>query len=679
MLLAPIALWAQPAEPALSEIDLSDVVMIEPAAVSTPELSSVAAPIESEVVEPATVSAPELTDVEISKVTYDPSSHVDAPAVPVAVDKSALSDFGVIAAVQADEAVADVVVPEVSLDSVGEVVEIPDMPTAGVVVDVEAPEIPEVTTTALPSESEVVLELPGQDVAAGSVSMSEEETISVDFPDEDVRTILRNVADLFDLNVVIPDSLQGRTSVKLRNITWRQVFEVVLKQQNYTYVEDRNIIEIISIEELTTEPVDTRVFVVNYARAEELQASIAPLIDSAAGGRIQVDVRSNALVITERPSRMNKIQEIIERLDKATDQVMIESKFIEVTNTDIRNVGVDWTSLSGYGVSAGEMTREWSRTRGNENTTTTTTSNSDGFNSTKGLVFDESEGVVDVAKSLSGTSRLDSAVFSADEFRVVLSALEQKDDVKLVSNPTVVTLDNTQAKISIGERYPIPTYTFNAETGQRQLDEIEYEDIGINLDVTPQVNSAGFINLKILPEVSSSDRFALVEGTQIPIIDSRRTETTIMIKDGYTLAIGGLAENRIADRGSKVPILGDLPGIGRFFSSESDEIYQRNLIIFITAKTLNPDGSTYRDIIDPRVLNRMGVTPADVPGYQLSEEDRATLTDLENFRAQTKRTEAMAKSRNELKAIEQARKQAAKDAGKLASEAAAAADEVSAK
>ncbi|MFQ3241193.1 MAG: type IV pilus assembly protein PilQ, partial [Lentimonas sp.] len=134
-----------------------------------------------------------------------------------------------------------------------------------------------------------------------------------------------------------------------------------------------------------------------------------------------------------------------------------------------------------------------------------------------------------------------------------------------------------------------------------------------------------------------------------------------------------------ADRGSKVPILGDLPGIGRFFSSESDEIYQRNLIIFITAKTLNPDGSTYRDIIDPRVLNRMGVTPADVPGYQLSEEDRATLTDLENFRAQTKRTEAMAKSRNELKAIEQARKQAAKDAGKLASEAAAAADEVSAK
>ena len=193
--------------------------------------------------------------------------------------------------------------------------------------------------------------------------MTEEETISVDFPDEEVRTILRNVADLFDLNVVIPDTLQGRTSVKLRNITWRQVFEVALEPLGFTYVEDRNIIRIKSIEELTTEPVDTRVFVLNYATAEELQNSIAPLIDTAAGGRVQVDDRSNALVITERPSRMNQIQEIIEKLDKATDQVMIETKFIEVENTDQKNIGVNWSSLEGYGASAGPFQREWSRNR----------------------------------------------------------------------------------------------------------------------------------------------------------------------------------------------------------------------------------------------------------------------------------------------------------------------------
>lgn len=678
MLLAPVALWAQAAEPALSDIDLSDVVMIE----------NVAEPVDSSLAEPANVSAPALSDGERTEVTHDASSHVDAVETEA---ESALEGFGDIAAVRADEPteptafvaesdvaandVGEVVeVADVAMSDVGEVVEIPDEPAAGIVVDVEAPAIPEVATTALPSDSEVVLELPGQETSTpGSVAMTEEETISVDYPDEEVRIILRNVADLFDLNVVIPDTLQGRTSVKLRNITWRQVFDVVLKQQNYTYIEDRNIIQIISVEELTTEPVDTRVFVLNYARADELQGSISPLVDAAAGGRIQVDTRSNALVITERPSRMNKVQEIIASLDKATAQVMIESKFIEVTNTDIKNVGIDWTSLSGYGASAGPFQREWSRTRGNNTTDTGTSTAIDGFNSVDGVVFDDTSNFVSETISTSGTSRLDTALFSADEFEVVISALNQKDDIRLVSNPTVVTLDNTHAKISIGERYPIPTYTFNAETGQRQLDEIEYEDIGVNLDVTPQVNSAGFINLKILPEVSSTDRFALVEGTQIPIIESRRTESNIMIKDGYTLAIGGLAENSVADRGSSVPILGDLPGVGRFFSSESDEISQRNLIIFITAKTLNPDGSNYRDIIDPRVLNRMKVTPADVPGYQLSEEDLKTMKDLEDFRLQTARSEAIAKSRNELKAMEQARKEAEAEAKKLADEAAAAA------
>ena len=273
-------------------------------------IEDVAEPVESTRAEPASVPPTE----ELADAASTPQVN-DATA---AVDTAALSGFGDIAAVKAGEVAAAqpstaVAEFDTALDGVGEVVEILDAPTAGVVVDVEAPEILDVATTALPSDSEVVLELPGQETSGpGSAAMAEEETISVDFPDEEVRTILRNVADLFDLNLVIPDTLQGRTSVKLRNITWRQVFEVALEPLGFTYVEDRNIIRIKSIAELTTEPVDTRVFILNYARADEIQGSISPLIDTAAGGKIQVDVRSNALVITERPSRMNRIQEVIE-------------------------------------------------------------------------------------------------------------------------------------------------------------------------------------------------------------------------------------------------------------------------------------------------------------------------------------------------------------------------------
>ena len=651
MLLASIVLWAQVGlvdDPALSDIDLSDVVIIE-----------------------------------------------DVAEASDSVDTAALSGFGDIAAVKADEVTAAAPSTAVAefdpaLDGVGEVVEILDAPTAGVMVDVEAPEILDVATTALPSDSKVELELPGQETSGpGGVKVTEEETISVDFPDEEVRTILRNVADLFDLNVVIPDTLQGRTSVKLRNITWRQVFEVALEPLGFTYVEDRNIIRIKSIEELTTEPVDTRVFVLNYATAEELQNSIAPLIDTAAGGRVQVDVRSNALVITERPSRMNQIQEIIEKLDKATDQVMIETKFIEVENTDQKNIGVNWSSLEGYGASAGPFQREWSRNRVSQddsirNDTSNNSSNSssnNGFSLADGPIFASENDVLSgngtdftrTMESLAGTSRLDTAVFSADEFRVVISALEQNNDTELVANPTVVTMSNQEATIDIVTEIPQVEFSIDEQTGEQRADGLaEPLVFGTQVRVTPQVNDAGFINLLVIPSVSNQIGTQFTDIGPQPIISRRKAETNVVIKDGYTLAIGGLTQNEEVLGGTAVPVLGSLPYIGRLFSSESNTMRQKNLIIFITAKTLNPDGSSYRDIIDPRVLHQMGVVPADVPGYQLSPEDLKTLQDIEDFRAQTRRSEAMAEGRTELKAIERAGKQAEKDASKLADEAAAA-------
>ena len=651
LLLASIVLWAQVGledDPALSDIDLSDVVIIEDVA--------------------------------------EASDSVDTPALGGLGDTAAVK-VGEVAAAQPTTAVAEF---DTELDGVGEVVEILDAPTAGVMVDVEAPEIIDVATTALPSDSKVELELPGQETSGPSgVKVTEEETISVDFPDEEVRTILRNVADLFDLNVVIPDTLQGRTSVKLRNITWRQVFEVALEPLGFTYVEDRNIIRIKSIEELTTEPVDTRVFVLNYATAEELQNSIAPLIDTAAGGRVQVDVRSNALVITERPSRMNQIQEIIEKLDKATDQVMIETKFIEVENTDQKNIGVNWSSLEGYGASAGPFQREWSRNRVSQddsirNDTSNNSSNSssnNGFSLADGPIFASENDVLSgngtdftrTMESLAGTSRLDTAVFSADEFRVVISALEQNNDTELVANPTVVTMSNQEATIDIVTEIPQVEFSIDEQTGEQRADGLaEPLVFGTQVRVTPQVNDAGFINLLVIPSVSNQIGTQFTDIGPQPIISRRKAETNVVIKDGYTLAIGGLTQNEEVLGGTAVPILGSLPYIGRLFSSESNTMRQKNLIIFITAKTLNPDGSSYRDIIDPRVLHQMGVVPADVPGYQLSPEDLKTLQDIEDFRAQTRRAEAMAEGRTELKAIERAGKQAEKDASKLADEAAAA-------
>ncbi len=541
------------------------------------------------------------------------------------------------------------------------------------------------------------------------------DTLSVDFPDEDIRNILRNVADLFEINLVVPDTLQGRTSIKLRDVTWRQIFQVTLSPVGFTYIEEGNIIKIVSNESLAAEPLSTEVFIINYAPAGELKPALDPLANSPGGG-IRVDVRSNALIITERPTQINKIRPIIEQLDKATAQVMIESKFVEVTNADVRNIGVNWTSLSGMQVGAGGLNQEWNRERGQNRTTGrdgssgssstqgTTGSSSTSVSNTTGttggttsgstttntggvttsdtttsvgdlLTFNpitnlptvtaippvsntttnitqpssqttttsgvnsgtntaNSNTVTDsLGSTLSstasnavnnlfgltntgGTNRLASAVFSASDFNVILSALKTTNDTKLVSNPTVVTLNNSEATINIGQEFPIPNYTYNQERGTYEVSGFEYKPLGIILKVTPQVNAQGFIKLTVEPEVSSSSESASFGGAQIPIVVTRKTKTQVSLKDGFTMGIGGLIENRVTKGQTRVPVLGDIPVLGRLFRSDSTNDTMRNLIIFITAKTVSPDGAPIEEIFDSRAVRQMQMRRDELPGYR---------------------------------------------------------------
>lgn len=547
-----------------------------------------------------------------------------------------------------------------------------------------AQETPATTPPAEPAAATVAVQ--GSEPAANSVSR-DKDTLSVDFPDEDIKTILRNVADLFELNLVVPDTLTGKTSIKLRDVTWRQIFHVVLTPVGYTYLEEGNIIKIVSNESLQQEPGSTEVFILNNAKASDIKPTIDGLIDAAAGGKIVIDNRSNALVITERPSRMGRIRTIIEQLDKATDQVMIESKFVEVTDRDIRNLGLDWTIAGGIGLS-GDYNKTGSRgysksknnavggsnsrmptnntdtvfnstnssgwtsnASSNTNSTSTTTtagipavttttftgpngsSTSSGttsatMNNSTVVTVDTtnpvSSALTNTADSLNSwfndrTGGLQTAVFSGYEFSAILHALESNNNTKIVSNPTVVTLNNTEAMLNIGQEFPIPSYTYNSERGSFEVSGFAYKPIGIILKVTPQVNAQGIIKLALEPEVSQTNgntTFGGAGGAEIPIIATRKVKTNISLKDGYTAGIGGLITNSLDHGDKRVPFLGKIPVLGRLFSSKSVNDTATNLVIFITAKTVNADGATPEEVFDPRALKAVGMTQDDLPGHR---------------------------------------------------------------
>jgi len=565
--------------------------------------------------------------------------------------------------------------------------------------------------------TEPVVTVQGTEPTGAGVSRTHD-TLSVDFPDEDIRTILRNVADLFELNLVIPDTLQGKTSIKLRDVTWRQIFEVILTPVGYTYIEQGTIIKIVSLESLAQEPVNTEVFILNYARAADIQAVISTLVDTAAGGKLVVDARSNSLIVTERPSKLNKIRPIIAELDKATDQVMIESKFVEVTSSDVKNIGVNWSSLNGYQVGVGQISQSWTRSRGqttgdgfnttagttngttnnttnnttngttNGTTGSSTTTNTGAVNtvstttntgsqllpvtitdpltgqtttsyqvvptntnstttvnaqpstqtiSTSGTTSGTSSALANtIASTLTGgttnafntlasladtgsTNRLASAVFSASDFNIVLSALKTLSQTKIVSNPTIVTLNNTEASINVGSEFPVPNYTYNEQHGSFEVSGFTYKSIGINLKVTPQVNARGFIRLTLEPEVSQQNgttTFGGAGGAAIPIIATRKAKTQVSMKDGYTMGIGGLIRSQSSNSGTKVPVLGSIPVLGRLFSSTSKDDEMTNLIIFITAKAINAEGAGIEEVFNPQQIRDLNMRRDELPGYR---------------------------------------------------------------
>jgi type IV pilus assembly protein PilQ len=594
-------------------------------------------------------------------------------------------------------------------------------------------------TTPPAAPEQPAVQVAGAEPAAHGTATRDKDTLSVDFPDEDIKTILRNVADLFELNLVVPDTLVGKTSIKLRDVTWRQIFQVVLTPAGYTYVEEGNIIKVMSAEQLGAEPVATEVFILNNAKAIDIKPTVDGLVDPAQGGKILIDARSNALVITTQPSRMTRIRAIVEKLDKATDQVMIESKFVEVSDSDIRNIGVNWASLQGMQLSASRLSLQSSRGRGQDYTQGTNNSNSNtsnsvssngsingttnatnagttgatnsttasggtatyvatptgvtnssnnfgtgSFNPTNGTLtnlspvpqsatlgaanytpptFDATTGAMTApatftapytyngsnnattaagttSSSSAGTSgsttisdtlsnsansamsnllgltntgtttRLATAVFSASDFNIIVSALKQQNNTKVVSNPTIVTLNNTEAFINIGQEYPIPSYTYNSERGTFEVSGFQYKPIGVIMKVTPQVNAQGTIRMVLEPEISSTERettFGGAGGANIPIISTRKVKTQVSLKDGYTAGIGGLMSSTKFNGGTKVPVLGSIPVLGRLFSSKSVRDVSSNLLIFITAKTVASDGAAPSDVFNAEALQSVGM------------------------------------------------------------------------
>lgn len=412
----------------------------------------------------------------------------------------------------------------------------------------------------------------GDQAQSEGAPVTQEGNVSFDFRDADIRNVFRILSYKSGVNIVAGPEVTGVVTIKLDDVPWQQALDVILDTYGYAYEKKGSIISVTTIEILKQrrenaailaeqEALETQIFTLNFGKASEIIESIGKM--KSERGSINFDERTNTVIVTDIGSRLEVIAGVIETLDTTTPQVLIEAKIVETNLNDSENLGIDWTTK----LTTGGASRAIS------------------FPFKRGATNNRFAGDVTAADA-------DDVVYGTldfTEFQAVLELLKNRTDTNILSNPKVVTLDNKPARIAVGTEHPIPDFGANTETGQLQTTGITYQNIGINFQVTPHVNNAGFVTLELEPEVSEVTGTRSFQSIDVPLIGTEQVSTNVMVKDGDTLVIAGLITDKLIDTKKKVPVLGDIPIVGLMFQKTEKTVTKTDLIIFITPHIITPD------------------------------------------------------------------------------------------
>jgi type II secretory pathway component GspD/PulD (secretin) len=435
----------------------------------------------------------------------------------------------------------------------------------------------------------------------------------IQFQDVPITTAIENLARQAGINYLIdpkigygqPDQngqikAEPTLSIRWENVTAGQALMALLDNYGLQLNEDRKsqIARITAKDPTAPPPLSTRVIQLKWASTSNMVDSIqASFTDKRS--KVLPDVRTSQLVVVATEREQEALDALINELDKPTRQVLIETKLVEISSNPTTAKGIDWSgTLAAQNISFGNGLVDPGRSA----TATTFPGTSSGAitpgggypsSSTPGSSSSTVLTTVPQLPSTPGGVSLNTLTgftpgvgfLNADGVHAVLSFLNASKEAQVVSTPRVVTLDNETATISVTRGWPVINVvasTANTTGGS----SITYSNIGTVLQVTPRISANDYIWLKVVPDVSS--HFGINQQTiagstyTADIFDARHIETQVLIPNANTLVMGGLVQDSPNAQYTKVPVLGDIPGLGWAFRSESKSLAKDNLLIFIT-------------------------------------------------------------------------------------------------
>ena len=473
--------------------------------------------------------------------------------------------------------------------------------------------------SAYQSDNQLVVEVRQQKVSGDKLTQGpgyRGEKLSLNFQNIDVRSLLQVIADFTNFNIVTSDTVQGNLTLRLKDVPWDQALDIILQAKSLGMKRSGNVLQIAPKEELAAkekaeleaqaairdlEPMRTQSFQLNYSKAADIATQLTSSGGSGGGGAgatgargllsargsVIAEPRTNQIFVSDIPSRLIQVEEMIAKLDVAVRQVLIEARIVEATDTFGKSLGVklgggDLRGIrggdAGYSVGGGNRIA----LGGNYNAIGATT----GAFESSALTSLTSQMVNLPASSLGGVSPTSFAIslFSSAANRFLnleISALEADGKGRVVSSPRVVTADQTKALIEQGTEFPYQQATSSGATS------IAFRKAVLKLEVTPQITPEGNIILDL--DVNKDSPGTPVEGGMS--INTKRVRTQVLVENGGTVVIGGIFELNERESENKVPVLGDIPVVGNLFKQRTRQAEKQEMLVFITPKMISDRGA----------------------------------------------------------------------------------------
>ncbi|WP_455846371.1 DNA uptake porin HofQ [Pantoea agglomerans] len=390
-----------------------------------------------------------------------------------------------------------------------------------------------------------------------------DDRLSLTFDDAPVERILQALADYQQINLLIAPGVEGRLSLRLDNVGWDRALALVTQLAKLTVVQEEGVLlvypeswqqlqaqqeKVEREEEKQQTPLEQQTVTLHYASASDIYRSLqAERSLMTPRGSVTVDSRTNSLLLRDTAEALRDTERWLKALDLPLEQVELAAHIVTINEEHLRELGVNW------GTSPAEVVTQALRNP-----------------------------LLDIPLAVSNPAfraGVTLGQFSGELLNLELSALEQENQIEIIASPRLFTSHQQTASIKQGTEIP-----YEVKSGNSGATAIEFKEAVLGMEVTPVVLGNGRIQLKLRLSQNLPGRSVNIGDNQVLSIDKQEIETQVTLRDGETLALGGIFQQQRSQSEKRVPLLGDMPLLGNLFRQQTDEQKKKELVIFITPR-----------------------------------------------------------------------------------------------